>query len=278
LFRRIADTVGGGAFGSGLSGNVRQAYEWIVEDYSVGEGDGNGDEPWFFGFSRGAFTVRSTVGFIRTIGLLPRPLDRKALEEGYKIYVERGAKDPDHDKAETFRKDYGCIPVDELNLKFVGVWDMVDALGVPVVGPRSFVASRRWGFHDATLSSYVENAYQAIAIDERRAAFLPSLWRAPGPAESPQGQERQARQTIEQSWFAGYHSDIGGRAGDIAFHWMVGKADAEGLAFRNGFRIEEPKGVQTLHDSSSASKQLALGGQCVLWASPAVRIRQFTRA
>jgi hypothetical protein len=109
-------------------------------------------------------------------------------------------------------------PNDPIEIKFIGVWDTVGALGIPGHDDHKFA------FHDTKLSGSVRNAYHALAIDERRGPFRPSLWDyTPKP-----------NQKVEQMWFAGVHSDIGGGypeigLSDIAMQWMMEKAEDAGL-------------------------------------------------
>ncbi|MDZ7727029.1 MAG: DUF2235 domain-containing protein [Dehalococcoidia bacterium] len=228
------DRLWGGAFGAGLSGNVQDVYQWLSENYQ------DGDELWFLGFSRGAFTVRSAVGLIRKIGLLRSPVDPGLIEQGYDIYRARD-ESPDSPRALAFRKRHGTIPISELNIAFVGVWDTVGALGVPG-GFLGRISRRRWGFHDHALSSHVRRAYHAVAADELRAPFMAALWKT----------EPQPGQDVEQVWFAGRHTDVGGRRGDIALRWMAQKAEDAGLKFDRpvlewGDLRDAPKRIGPLH-------------------------------
>lgn len=227
----------GGATGKGLEKNIRDAYGFLVENYEPG------DEVFFFGFSRGAYTVRSTVGMIRNVGLLKRANIGK-LSEAFALYRRRHKDShPDAPASEKFRADHS----QEVKVKVVGVWDTVGALGVPFHILRSFTA-RRYRFHDVRLGEIVVNAYQGLAIDERRVPFKPSLWKAiskPG-------------QTVEQVWFVGVHTDVGGGNPndglvDVAFAWLTGKARASGLALKQGFldtRID-PYALGPRHHSMS---------------------------
>jgi len=209
------DRLLGGAFGWGIKKKILDAYRFLMATYEPG------DELFFLGFSRGAYTVRSTFGLIRNSGLLKRGFAHK-LEDAYALYRRRdNASHPDAVESELFRRSYSWEP----RAKFVGVWDTVGALGLPVGGLLQFV-NRRWAFHDMTLSSWVDNAYQALAIDEHRKPFRPSVW-----DQSPKANG----QLLEQVWFAGVHSNVGGsypQAGlsDITLLWMIGKAEASGLA------------------------------------------------
>lgn len=206
----------GGAFGVGLSENVLDAYLFLLHNYV------DGDAIYLFGFSRGAYTARSVVGLVRKCGLLhKRHADR--LSEAYDLYRRRDDT-PDMPEAEQFRAHYSRSPIP---VKFVGVWDTVGALGVPIDLPFRFLSRRNYEFHDCKPSRSIEFAYQALAIDERRGPFRPTLW---------EQQPNATRQTLEQVWFPGVHRDVGGGSrscglSDIAFLWMKEKAQATGLAF-----------------------------------------------
>ena len=208
----------GGGLGVGLSRNVQECYRFIVDHYEPG------DELYFFGFSRGAFTARSTVGLVRNGGIL-RPEHRHRIAEAYALY--RDPKKDSHPSgiaAELFRRSYSY---DEIYVDFVGVWDTVGALGIPIDGFRPPLLSRLWTFHDTKLSRYVRHAYHAIAIDERRRPFQPTLW----------VRDAGDDQVLEQVYFAGVHCDVGGGYADpslseIALLWMVDRASDCGLAFR----------------------------------------------
>jgi uncharacterized protein (DUF2235 family) len=209
------DRLRGGAFGWGIKKKILDAYTFLITTYSPG------DELFFFGFSRGAYTVRSVFGLIRNSGLLkPEFADRVA--DAYGLYRRRdSASHPDAVESELFRRSYSTEP----RARFIGVWDTVGALGLPVGGLLQFI-NKRWSFHDMTLSSTVDNAFQALAIDERRKPFQPSVWE-----QSPKANG----QVLEQVWFAGVHSNVGGsypRAGlsDITLLWMIAQAKGCGLS------------------------------------------------
>lgn len=228
----------GGAFGWGLSANVQDAYRFVVENYEPG------DELFLFGFSRGAYTARSVVGFIRNCGVL-RPEYADLIEDAYRLYRDRDPETgPAAPAAERFRAEHAHEDVTPI--RFVGVWDTVGALGIPLSGFRLLnLLNRRWQFHDTQLTSTVRSAYQALAVDEHRKAFVPAVWR---PSASANGQVR------EQVWFAGAHSDVGGGYPDqalsgLALRWMTDRAEKCGLAF-TGFPTQ-PKAdaLGELHNS-----------------------------
>lgn len=236
------DRLPGGAFGVGLSRNIRQGYKAIVDRYD------DGDEIFVFGFSRGAYTARSLVGLIRNCGLLPKDKlpspeadDNPLLIEAYELYRTRD-EGPDSERAIAFRAQHGAkiVPI-----KFLGVWDTVGALGIPV---ESFAGFNKalFSFHDTELSGIVQNACHAIAVDEHREPYAATLF---DPKQKPS-------QTIEQRWFLGAHCDVGGgyddrRLSDLALRWMQDKAKACGLEMDPAGTPELDAAVSeaSIHDS-----------------------------
>lgn len=213
------ERIRGGAFGWGLSRNIVEAYRWLVATYEPG------DEIFLFGYSRGAYTARSLGGLIRNCGVIRREHAAR-IEAGYRLYRKRDSH-PGERESTLFRKSYSHEGLGEpTRIKFVGVFDTVGALGIPL-GILGALSRRMFGleFHDVELSGIVEHAYQALAIDEKRKAFEPTLWVQPRLKEG---------QVIEQTWFAGVHGNAGGgcrddRPSDEALRWMLAKASACGL-------------------------------------------------
>ncbi len=238
------ERVRGGVLGWGLSRNIQDAYRFIVEQYAPD------DEIFLFGFSRGAYVARSVAGLIRNSGILKREHQDK-VGDAYRLYRRRdAASHPTGVEAQVFRRMFAR----DARITFVGVWDTVGALGIPVGIPWLPVSvlhtvNKRWGFHDVTCSGSVDNAYHAIAIDERRPQFAPTLWE----------QQPEARhQTMEQVWFAGVHTNVGGGyedsgLSDVAFLWIKEKAERCGLAFDQGYieRTIRPNPHGELRDSKT---------------------------
>jgi hypothetical protein len=212
----------GGAFGVGLSRNVLDAYRFLIHTYEPG------DSLYLFGFSRGAFTARSLAGLVRNCGILRREqADR--IDEAWALYRSRADK-PTSVAATLFRGAYSY----ETEIRFVGVWDTVGSLGIPVPAPRFLQPlvdrfNHRWAFHDTTLSKSVNGAFHALAVDEERSAFPPTLWQQEkGAADT--GQE------LRQVWFSGVHLSVGGGEkdsglSDITLLWMARQAARYGLEF-----------------------------------------------
>ena len=232
----------GGAFGFRLSRHVRECYRFLVETYE------KGDELYFFGFSRGAYTARSTAGLVRNSGILRRE-HQSRMGDAFALYRARGdGAHPRETRATLFRRSFSYEP----GIHFIGVWDTVGSLGIPVFGPRwTGVLNRRWRFHDTALSTRVRLAYQALAIDERRGPFEPTLWTR---------QDGAGHQVLEQVWFAGVHSDVGGgyadcSLSDIPLLWMADRAAAAGLEFKEGsFSGTAPPGDDAVAEARRAGR------------------------
>jgi len=203
----------GGAIGAGLEINIVQGYEFLAKQYE------DGDEVYVLGFSRGAYTARSLVGMIRNCGLIyPKHLPLR-VAMAYGIYRTRG-DNVDSFTAKLFRSSFSR----EIKIKFIGVWDTVGALGIPLDVLKD-VTMKFYEFHDTNLSNIVENAYHAVAVDEHRHDYMATLW---NPDSAP-------TQILEQRWFVGAHCDVGGgyndrRLSDMTLRWMQDKAGALGLA------------------------------------------------
>jgi len=203
-----------GYTGTGVSRNILEAYRFVVENHEPG------DQFFLFGFSRGAFTVRSLAGLIRTCGIL-RSNALDALPKAFLLYRARTpGTHPREREATLFRRTYAVEDVTPI--EFIGVWDTVGALGNPLLFGNLSPGNR---FHDTDLSTKVRHAFQALAIDEKRRLFQAALWH----------QQRDAvGQQLEQTWFCGTHSNIGGgygdpRLSDIALQWLVERARGCGL-------------------------------------------------
>ena len=205
----------GGAFGTGLFQKIKDGYAKIAQVYEAG------DETFIFGFSRGAYTARSLAGMIAICGLPTKNFDNNLLDTAFQAYRNK-------DQRAALLASLGAYGMDDAKLTMVGVWDTVGSLGIPSVF--GGVAPLLYGFLDTGLHPDVLNAYQALAIDEKRMEFPPTLWTgatAPG-------------QVLEQLWFCGCHSDVGGgfapgdndggtTLSDITLGWMMQKAAALGV-------------------------------------------------
>lgn len=205
-----------GALGLGLDADIIEAYTFLALNYEPG------DEVYLFGFSRGAYTVRSLAGFMHCCGLVSRKLMR-AIPEAYELYRNRAVK-PDSVRARKFRTAHGGrIPIAVL-----GCWDTVGALGFPAKLPGAAIDGffrARYRFHDIRINRGVQHAFQAKAIDEQRAVF----------EITPMVCASRRCQTIEEAWFPGDHGCVGGGHAAKAplsnrcLHWMVERLSDHGL-------------------------------------------------
>ncbi|HJT53675.1 MAG TPA: DUF2235 domain-containing protein [Candidatus Angelobacter sp.] len=229
-----------GMTGFGLSRNVKRLYTEIVRIYDPG------DHIYMFGFSRGAFTVRTLVGFIASCGLIdPRGKDietandlHSKVEEAYRIYRQRYRPKlwerlfgkPDASTTTKFRERFSrnC----EVHIKFLGVWDTVDAVGLPFhLADFLNAIIYRFKFPDHRLSGIVDQACHALSVDDARHSFTPLLW----------DERDEAYGRIEQVWFSGAHSNVGGGypkqgMSIVALDWMMNAAEKAGLRFLEGDR------------------------------------------
>lgn len=208
--------------GRGINRQIRRAYGYLASRYKPG------DRVFLFGYSRGAYAVRSLAGVIGRIGLLRAEC---ATERNIRTVYRHYEIDPDGHHARAFAAAH-CH--DEIPIEMIGVWDTVKALGLrlPLVWRW---AELQHAFHDHRLGRNVRNGYHALALDENRAVFDPVLWTCP-----PDHPGR-----VEQVWFRGAHGDVGGMLdgfeparplANLALVWMLDKAAAHDLPLPANWR------------------------------------------
>ncbi len=249
----------GGAFGYGLSRNIRELYTFLVRNYETG------DRIYLFGFSRGAFTVRSLAGLINRCGVVDRTgqndkwIDDR-VKEAYRHY-RRARRKANYPAAGNFKSKFGVADSKcsrDVPIKFVGVWDTVDAVGLPFDElTEALDKVFRVKFHDRGPPNNVEYAYHALSIDDERHTFHPVMW------ENPQRVGSTPTKVPEQVWFAGVHSNVGGGYPKdglalISLDWMMEKLGAlpkgERLCFLSAHRNEirdQASPYDKLYDSRS---------------------------
>lgn len=221
LGTRKDEKLRGGGFGMGISKNIIEGYQFICSNYVPG------DHIFLFGFSRGAYTARSLAGLIYNMGILKRQHFNQ-INKAYEKYRDRSdAWHPNPakgDKAKKFRDTY---TYGGEKIHFLGVWDTVGALGAPYGMFMGWLVDKifKCRFHDAKLTPIIENGYHALAKDEKRWPFRPTLWELT-KAHDPDH--------FEQKWFDGVHCDVGGgypdcELSDVALEWMTEKAIEHGL-------------------------------------------------
>lgn len=229
---QVADRLLGGAFGAGFESNIEEALTFLVHNHRPG------DELFVFGFSRGAAEAQGLTRFLDWAGGLPSKRDAYYLPRFFRAYLAgRGAVAADEvrraidaERAAASKPKRPLAAFEPVDVVFLGLWDTVMALGsrFRAAGASTSTASR--SFHVGVRpASCVRHARQALAIDEARYDFRPEIWTG-----------CDAAQTLAQRWFAGVHSNVGGGYVDdglanLAFHWLLGEAAAQGLAVAKEF-------------------------------------------
>jgi uncharacterized protein (DUF2235 family) len=236
LGTKVGEKVRGGILGYGINDAVIDAYEWLIQHYNLG------DELFLFGFSRGAYTARSLSGLIGKFGLLVpgAPISIGQLYSRYRLggqaktirtlLGEQAKGRTDFNLEERWLLKYSQ-PID---IKFIGVWDTVGAL-------------RKSEIQFLNTGVRVSNkfAFQALAIDEHRKRFAPTLWTKDVPkVPDPDAPPPRTLAQVEQRWFAGAHANVGGGyANDVLaqlpLKWIMEKAKQHGLSFRSDVEIDD---------------------------------------
>lgn len=211
----------GGALGLGLKRNVIELYDFLARTYNPG------DRIYLFGFSRGAYTVRTLAAMIWRRGLAAPEAGAtgsNSLKAATREYDEYRKSFEPTVLRRLFGKRMDTSRVDHrVEIEFMGVWDTVDAYGLP--SDEFAEVWHNWVypiyFPDRDLSPIVKRACHALAIDDERQTFHPLLWNEAAERPDQHGEER-----IHQVWFAGMHSDVGGgyfRNGlaHVSLLWMI---------------------------------------------------------
>jgi uncharacterized protein (DUF2235 family) len=235
----------GGAFGMGLKANVKRGLAFLALNYN------DGDEIYLFGFSRGGYTARALAGVLGTAGI---PLDISETEEHWQLYQriaklkdQRGRFEKSSKRRAPYDQQIEALQAElddvtrykgeDLPIECVGVWDTVGAYGIPSgfangIIPRFFTYWTR-GFRDTRIGDKVRVGLHAVAIDEMRRPFVPTFWTVRVDKEPAEEQE------VEQVWFPGVHSNVGGGydntgLSDLALAWMISRVQEKtGLQFND---------------------------------------------
>jgi uncharacterized protein (DUF2235 family) len=221
--RRRGQRLSGLALGQGIFENIGEGYSFLMQNFQAG------DQIWIFGFSRGAFTARSIAGLVMQFGLL-RPESQALLPTLLHTYFS--------DRRESKRYKAVSAQVGQLfagqsrrvPVWFVGVWDTVASVGLPLLGQQTITA------RPSIVGKRVHHVRQALALDEHRSAFEPRPYIIePGHDYAADGQ------SLRQLWFAGSHCDVGGGYGlaqsgaaNEALLWMLQEACGCGLRLQAG--------------------------------------------
>lgn len=230
----------GGAFGTGLEESILDTYLRIAFNYQPG------DHIYIFGFSRGAFSARSLAALIGKCGIVSRRFAEEA-PTAFKLYRDN-TKGPDHQDVVRFREKTGKRvrfgggeeeSYYRTPIMYLGIFDTVGQRGIPSsLGVISDIFNQRYAFHDLDLSPMVRSARHALAIDERRWPYPPTLWtnldtlNAARAAEDGRGPYAPEDAPYQQRWFPGTHGDVGGGTGSdlnaFALSWIVEGAERAG--------------------------------------------------
>lgn len=235
----------GKATGRGISSNIKDAYKFLIRVYEPG------DRIFVFGFSRGAYTVRSLAGLVGLTGvalahppagsgqsydLRTDPARRQQIvNKAYAVYKTGSGKGEEGARkraaaAADFRKKYiDPGQVDDPAARavyFIGVWDTVRSLGIPLGYKDKELTLYPHRFHDQFLSPRVPYAFHAMAIDDNRIPFHPTIWNE--PRLDPKPTFNGKHQVFDQAWFPGVHGDVGGGVpitglSNITLNWMIAK-------------------------------------------------------
>lgn len=243
------ETFRGGIFGKGLVQNIREAYRFLIFNYKLG------DQIFVFGFSRGAFTARSFIGFIKAVGIL-KVNDANQINKGWDLYQQHADRDVDEpeellefrakfcsslcmsEAEQAWREDKGYCDVapELLSIPYIGVWDTVGTLGWQAVKSTFFRnQDKRYTSHDTQLSNLVQSGRHALALDERRVHFMPTLWRNVREMNTDADADPyDVDAPFQQRWFAGDHGSVGGGGperglSNASLHWIMKGAVKRGL-------------------------------------------------
>lgn len=230
----------GGVFGHGLDDNIRLAYEWLIENYN------EGDEIFIFGFSRGAFTARSLAGLVAIDGILKAgsPIGTSELFKRYRkgdeesIWKLREIEKAGEAGKLTDQERWLLKYSQPASVKMIGVWDTVGSLGL-ATGRIPGISRSSFEYLQTGLRIHILNGYHALAIDEHREDFAPTLWdvRRSNNPKDVFAKERTLA-SVEQRWFVGAHANVGGGyetdlLAQAPLRWIIEKAQSHGLQFRS---------------------------------------------
>lgn len=251
----------GGLFGEGLEDAILDTYLRLAFNYEPG------DEIYIFGFSRGAFSARSLAALIGKCGIVSRRFAEKA-PDAFEMYRDPNIS-PDSERAREFRLKYGkreYVGPERRHadhrplIKYLGIFDTVGQRGLPsALGVLSNWTNRRYAFHDLALGGHVHSARHALAIDERRRAFPPTLWSNLGDLKK-QALETNTPCRFAERWFIGRHGDVGGGSestlSSFPLAWIVEGAALAGLAFD---RTRDSPLNEALHEACLDPGQIIRG-------------------
>lgn len=244
------ESVRGGVMGYGIDAEIIDAYTWLIQNFD------DSDEIFIFGFSRGAYTARSLSGLICKCGVLKlgAPLSIEQLYARHRLYDSttiRTLLTKELPKDASIEEQWLVKYSRPTKIKFIGVWDTVGSLGLPLWSLATKI--RKYRFLDTHLRLDNENAFHALALDEHRKSFEPTFWTRTVRAGQAGAPERPIDK-VEQRWFVGAHANVGGgyASDPLAqrpLKWLSDKAAALGLVFRDHVAIDTSQITPPITDS-----------------------------
>ncbi|KAL2441376.1 hypothetical protein ABEF95_014396 [Exophiala dermatitidis] len=258
----LADKIAGGIYGAGLSACVRAAYGFLAHNYNPG------DQIYFFGYSRGAYTARAIAGLVTSLGLLTKKgMDRfgAVYQEYYQHQSQSQGGHPEQPNIARLEELSGgeLHPGAKDSVEIVGVWDTVGFHDPkPILGNND--TGEQFEFYNTALSIRVNYGFHALSLDETREAFLPTLWDSEIGVHGGNGTN-----TVKQVWFSGTHAIGGGdqdsTLADIALGWMVSECSStKTLSFVD---VDESDRMAYLLLDTTTSTSTAGGAADTPWAT-----------
>ncbi|MEM6333720.1 MAG: DUF2235 domain-containing protein [Planctomycetota bacterium] len=242
--RRMAE----GALGWGIDRLIEEAYRFIVANYQ------KGDEICLFGYSRGAYAVRSLAGLIGAVGVVPRS-ELKHFSEAMDTYRFKGSKEKKKQLREAYMDKANTI---KARVNLLGCWDTVGALGVPDKIPNFPLDDwlrHRYTFHDEFIGSHIDYAIHAVAIDEVRKEFVVTPMKRPGPSQTK----------IIEHWFPGDHGCVGGGLwekrglSNRCLKWMIDQAKNAGFNLKADLTRLKDNAISDPHTYFALNHSLIYG-------------------
>ncbi len=212
--------------GKGINRQIKRAYGYLASRYRPG------DRIFLFGYSRGAFAVRSLAGVIDRVGLLQaHHATERNVEQAYRHYRAGAAGIA----AAAFTR-INCHA--DVQIDMIGAWDTVKALGIrlPLLW---MLTEKSHDFHNHRMPRCARAGFHALAFHETRAAYAPIMWDSDPSLDA----------RLEQVWFVGSHGDVGGHLSGreearplsaIPLVWMMEQAESCGLTLPEGWSERFP--------------------------------------
>ncbi|MFK5982285.1 MAG: DUF2235 domain-containing protein [Flavobacteriaceae bacterium] len=234
--------------GVGIGKTVREAYMFLSKNYHPERHD----EIYIFGFSRGAYAARILAGLIHVAGITDLSNIPEKQQYNYikKVYLAYRGDQTIYNRRKDIKKITGKAPK-SVSIEFMGLWDTVEALGVPNFKENYNVPNKNY----VDQLCNIKKASQALSInDDRATIFTPKLLSKKYLTEKCEKPVNISK-VVNEVWFAGAHSDVGGGYGDteidgVALNWMINEIKPYGILPETARVFEDIYG--TIHDPSNA--------------------------